>query len=861
MKSSKRIRKEFIRFFENNGHRFVPSSPVIPINDGTLLFTNAGMNQFKDIFLGKTKPNYKRAVNYQKCIRAGGKHNDLKEVGKDSYHHTFFEMLGNWSFGDYYKKEAILWAWELLTSVWNLPKDRLFATVHTKDSQAYEIWEKFTDINKNHIEYHPDKYNFWEMGEIGPCGGCSEIHYDRGKEFCSETNKHKCCVNGTCGRYIEIWNLVFIEYNRNSDGKLQPLKQKFVDTGAGFERICQILQEVDSNYKTDIFIPIIDKIEQLTDTKYSENELPFNVIADHIRALCFSIADGGYPASEGRGYVIRRILRRAARFGKNLYQKEPFIYKLTDVVIDQMSEYYSYLKNKKELIKQIIFQEEDRFNLTLERGLEKFDEIVKRGENFISGKDIFLLYDTFGFPVELTQSMAAEKGLACDMKSFGNEMKKQKQMAQKTTKFSLKQTDYNWNNLQKTEETIFVGYDEYSKKSNIVKYHIDGDNIILVLDKTPFYAESGGQIADGGVAKNMSGKIFINDVQKDGDIFLHFGKLNGSFDFTKTVKCQIDEKKRELIKKNHTATHILHKVLVSVFGEYVMQKGSLVTDDKLRFDYSLNKPPTKKQLNIVEKKVNDIIRKNLTVSTKLLNIDDAKKSGAVALFGEKYKESVRVVFIGDFSKEFCGGTHVNSTGEIGLFKITKEGSIASGIRRIEAVCGSFAQEYYRKIEKKIEMISQILSVPEEDIEKRIKFLLTENREFSKKIKSFEASSISDLIKKSVKKSSKTIKGVKLVISRVDYVKNIKEAGDILKSHLDSGIGVIFSVKENKVSVLVFVTKDINLKADILVNKIATIFGGRGGGNSSLAVAGGKNINKIDDVISSVPNIVEKLLNC
>ena len=700
--NSNEIRKQYIEFFKKKDHKVVPSAPVIPIDDPTLLFINAGMNQFKDIFLGKRKPKFNRVVNSQKCIRAGGKHNDLDEVGRDGYHHTFFEMLGNWSFGDYYKKEAIEWAWELLTDVWKLPKNKLYATVHTSDKEAYELWENQTDIDKSHIEYHDDKDNFWEMGSTGPCGPCSEIHIDRGEEFCNlkDDENHECKVNGDCHRYIELWNLVFIQFFRDEAGNLKPLENKYVDTGAGFERICQVLQNKSSNYDTDVFQPIIGEIENISRIKYHADKrgTSHRVIADHIRALTFAISDGGMPSNEGRGYVLRRILRRAVRHGHLLNMKESFLYNLVDVVVNLMGDHFSELKDKQTHVKMIIKAEEERFNETLENGLKKFKEIITKTKNEISGSDVFTLYDTFGFPLDLTKIMAEEKGLTVDEDGFKVEMEKQRQRARDAAKFDLKTDEIDWTELSDLKPTEFVGYTKNTSTCKILKYNLEKNKVKIVLDKTPFYAESGGQIADSGKIFNDDCEIIISDVQKDADQFIHFGKLQKGEISNKEFTAEIDIERRMDIARNHTVTHILHKALKSVLGDHIQQKGSYLHPDHLRFDFTNFKQVGKHELDIIERAVNEKIRECLPIKTEIMNIEDAKKEGAVALFGEKYGETVRVVSIGDYSKELCGGTHLKYTGEIGLFKITSESSIAAGIRRIEGITGVKAEKYVKILE-------------------------------------------------------------------------------------------------------------------------------------------------------------------
>ncbi|MBP9006963.1 MAG: alanine--tRNA ligase, partial [Candidatus Syntrophosphaera sp.] len=692
MWTSKEIRQTFIDFFRERGHTFIPSSPVIPWDDPTLLFANAGMNQFKNIFLGLKEPEVKRAVNSQKCIRAGGKHNDLEAVGKDGYHHTFFEMLGNWSFGDYYKKEAIEWAWELLTNVFHLPKDKLFATVHNTDEESYNLWKNNTDIDSSHISYFGDKDNFWEMGETGPCGPCTEIHYDRGIEHCMKKNVpgHKCELNGDCNRFIELWNLVFIQYNREEDGSLSPLKSRYVDTGAGFERLVQILQNTYSNYETDLFMPIINKIVQMSGVPYNpETGMSHRVIADHIRCLCFALADGGFPSNEGRGYVLRRILRRAARHGRLLGFSEPFMFHLVDSVVEIMSEPFAELKGKEAYIKMVIKAEEERFNSTLDKGLERFDQICANStEKIIPGKDAFQLYDTYGFPLDLTINLAEERGFKVDTAGFEEEMKKQRERARKSSKFIYKWEDMDWIELMPSTPTDFVGYDNFSIEAHIQRYRIDDEgNLHIQLDKTPFYAESGGQVADTGRIYNDDFEMQVMDVKRIDDKFIHIGHLIKGAISSPLVKAEIDLPRRKDIARNHTATHLLHKALRMVLGEYVQQKGSFVGPDYLRFDFTQLQALTQDEINKVEDIVNEIVKENRPVHIEIKDIDEARSEGAMALFGEKYGQKVRVISVEDFSKELCGGTHISATGEIGLFKIISESSSSAGIRRIEAVTG------------------------------------------------------------------------------------------------------------------------------------------------------------------------------
>jgi alanyl-tRNA synthetase len=864
MLTSREIRQQFIDFFVSKKHEAVPSSPVVPQDDPTLLFTNAGMNQFKNIFVGEVEPTYTRAVDSQKCIRAGGKHNDLDEVGRDGYHHTFFEMLGNWSFGDYYKKEAITWAWELITGVWKLPKDKIYATVHDTDQEAFEIWKTMTDINPEHISYHGDKDNFWEMGDTGPCGPCSEIHFDRGPDHCGiePYPGHECKVNGDCHRYIELWNLVFMQYFRAKDGTLTPLKKKHVDTGAGLERICQVLQGKNSNYATDLFSPILDHISNLTGVPYSEGEdgVPHRVIADHIRALSFSIADGGIPSNEGRGYVIRRILRRAARMGRVLNLKEPFLYKLVDTVIEIMGHHYTGLKQQKDYVKMIIKGEEERFNLTLDKGLTRFEEMIGNAENnTFRGSDAFMLYDTFGFPFDLTSILAEEKGLKVDEKQFNALMEEQKERARSASSFKLDIEESDWVVIAKETATEFVGYAQNITQSHIRKYKLNDDNdIVFVLDKTPLYAESGGQVADKGTVTGDSLLISVQDVKKSGDLFIHYGKLEKGIPTEERVTVTVDLENRNKIAANHTATHLLHAALKKVLGEHVQQKGSLVTNENLRFDFTHFKGMTRKELTEVEVMVNAEIRKGTPVNTEVMAQDTAKNSGATALFGEKYGDKVRVVSIDTFSKELCGGTHVHRISNIGIFKIISESSSSAGIRRIEAITGHAVIDYYNHFVEVTEKSAELLKARPEQVIEKIEGLLNEYQELKNELKSLKSqaagSEINDIINMTV-----LIQGVKVAAGKVaiDNPDELRNAGDILKQKLGSGIGILFAIINEKVSILTIVSDDLKSKypAGKIVGKLAEFVGGKGGGRPDMAMAGGKDVENIDLALKQVEDII------
>ena len=857
MISGRDIRQQFVDFFVQKGHTFVSSSPVIPTDDPTLLFTNAGMNQFKNIFLSLKQPEFPRVVNSQKCIRAGGKHNDLEEVGKDGYHHTFFEMLGNWSFGDYYKKEAVVWAWELLTEVWRLPKDKLYATVHNDDQEAYEIWKRETDIDPARISYHGDKDNFWEMGETGPCGPCSEIHIDRGEDFCDKKHQdgHICQVNGNCGRYIELWNLVFIQYNRDENGKLNPLSCKYVDTGAGLDRICQVLQNQNSNYHTDLFLPIMDRIAEITGKPYAQDDgTSHRVIADHVRCLSFALADGGFPSNEGRGYVLRRILRRAARHGRLLNMHEPFLYKLVDAVIEIMGHHYHELTEKHQYIKSVIRAEEERFNQTLDTGLEKFHEIAsKLSDKTISGQDAFMLYDTYGFPLDLTTIMAEEKGLKVDTQGFEQEMEKQKQRAREAGNFKHNIQTTDWTDLSDQQDTEFVGYEHNSVKAHILRYSLDDDNnIIFQLDKTPFVAEAGGQVADTGKVFTDELSIIVTEVRKLNDRIVHFGKLERGVIDGSEVTAQIDLEQRQRTARNHTATHLLHKALRTVLGEHVQQKGSLVAPDYLRFDFAHFEALNSEQNLAVEQIVNQQIRANLPVATNITSIEDARSQGAMALFGEKYGEQVRVVSVEGFSKELCGGTHVHSTGDIGFFKISSESSSAAGIRRIEAITGDAAEDWVSDLQNKLVLISAKLNTPEKKLFERLELLLKRQSELEQALEEYKQNSAREQSKTLAAKAiSKD--GYSILVTKVeaDSADGLRKLGDELRESLPKTVSVLFAEIDGKVSINVTVSKDLadRFHAGKLAGQIAAFVGGRGGGKPDSAMAGGKDVDKIDFAVS------------
>jgi alanyl-tRNA synthetase len=863
--NSKEIRSQFIEFFKARAHSFVHSSPVVPQNDATLLFANAGMNQFKSIFLGNKEAEVLRAVNSQKCIRAGGKHNDLEEVGKDGYHHTFFEMLGNWSFGDYYKRDAITWAWELLTETWKLDKTLLHATVHDSDHEAMQLWQQLTDIKPEHITYHGDKDNFWEMGDTGPCGPCSEIHIDRGPAHCEKqgVEGHICAVNGDCSRYIELWNLVFIQYNREEDRSLSPLKNRFVDTGAGLERIAQVLQDKDSNYETDLFMPIIERIAELSKVPYTqESGMSHRVIADHIRCLCFALADGGFPSNEGRGYVLRRILRRAARHGRILGFAEPFLFSLVDTVVSIMGHHFSELAGKEAYIKMVIKAEEDRFNKTLDTGLTKFDEICARLDgNLIGGKDAFMLYDTYGFPLDLTMMLAEEKGFKIDHRGFEDEMEAQRMRARKASKFGGSGVDQDWIEFRPALPTLFTGYDKHQDSAYIQRYSISDDQVVaLQLSQTPFYAESGGQVADTGRIYNDECELIVHDVKKIDDAYIHYATLNSGTVSSQMLTAEIDSSRRGDIARNHTATHLLHKALRSVLGDHVQQKGSLVHADYMRFDFTHFQALSRSQWDTVESIVNKAIRDNMQVTTAIQSIDEAKAAGATALFGEKYSDEVRVISIDKFSKELCGGTHASATGDLGIFKISSEGSTAAGIRRIEAVTGRAALAYVAELQSSLAAAAELLSCPVNMVQQKLEAQKQHISDLEHRVKQLLAerslAMIGDMLTTAI-----DYQDFKLFIQELPEGSDLKAFSDSLREKLSDEIAVIFCKKSGKLAILVVVGKVLlpKFNAGKLVSAIASLLGGKGGGRPDSAQAGCDDPGDLAQLILRVPEIIKSQL--
>ena len=870
MISAKQVRAEFLEFFKEKGHTIVPSASLIPENDPTLIFTNAGMNQFKDVFLGVGTRSYKRAADSQKCIRVSGKHNDLEEVGRDTYHHTFFEMLGNWSFGDYYKSQAITWAWELLTERWKLPKDKLYATVYQTDQEAEGLWRELTDINPDHIMRFGDKDNFWEMGDTGPCGPCSEIHIDLGPERCDKAHipGHVCRVNAGCARYIELWNLVFIQYNRKSDGTLDELPAKHVDTGMGFERIVSVLQNVPSNYDIDLFRQIIKGIEAVTNQSYakSDNQVAFRVIADHIRSLTFAIADGALPSNEGRGYVLRRILRRAARFGRILGMEEPYLYRVVPHLVEAMGEAYPELKAKQNHCEMVIKAEEEGFNRTLDKGIELFEEIAarlnKEGLGTVTGVDAFKLYDTYGFPLDLTQLMAEEKGLTVDIDGFNREMDRQRTKARESGKFVMSEDLTKWETVEEAPHSQFRGYESLSGEAKLCLIGEDENHWHLVFNETPFYGESGGQIGDTGTVEAGETVFQVENTLKQNDRIIHLINKAGSFPRVGRYTLKVDQGRRRDTACNHSATHLLQAALRKVLGGHVNQSGSLVTPERLRFDFTHFEKVPEDKLREIEDLVNQVIAAGIPVCAVEKSYQEAIDSGVTALFGEKYGDRVRVVTVDGVSSELCGGTHVANTAQIRLFRIVSESSVATGIRRIEAVTGSEALKLYNLEREVLNEICHSLKTDFSQATIKVNSLIEENLKYQKELSKLNHDQASEQVK-DLFDNIKTVNGAKYVVARLDglSMELLREAVDKLRDRMGSGVAALGTVNEGKVAFVVGVTKDLTSKvqAGSLIKAIAAETGGSGGGRPDLAQAGGKEASKVDQALQVGEKMILELL--
>ena len=838
--TSRQIRQAYLTFFEERGHRVVPSAPVVPHGDPTLLFTNAGMNQFKDVFLGIGKRDFTRAVDTQKCIRVSGKHNDLEEVGYDTYHHTFFEMLGNWSFGDYFKKEAIAWSWEFLTSALKLPKERLHATVYRTDDEAYEIWKAY--LPETHIHRFDEKDNFWEMGDTGPCGPCTEIHFDRTPDLSGGP-----LVNAGVPEVIEIWNNVFIQYNRTATGELENLPSTHVDTGMGFERLCAVMQQKDSNYDTDVFQPIIAFTEDLCGRSYRpELENPdgvaMRVIADHIRTLSFAIADGAHPGNEGRGYVLRRILRRAARYARNLGLTEPVLWKHVGILCETMGDVFPELVERRDIIERIIRAEEESFLATLDRGLQRFDAL-DTPNGVVRGADAFELYDTFGFPLDLTQLIARERGLQVDEEGYTALLQQQRERSRAARKSHAQEA------LTSTIDhaSEFVGYTSTQVTSDVL--YVDGTSVVLA--QTPFYVEMGGQMGDTGVITVGGQSVRVEEVRKVGDAIIHICEQPLDIAPGDSVLAVVDRERRRDIEREHSVTHILHESLRRVLGTHVQQSGSLVNPEYLRFDFAHFERMRPDELQAVEDMVNEKIFASIDVVTEELPISKARTvPGVKMFFGDKYGDSVRVVFIDEtFSVEFCGGTHVRNTSEIGMFKILSESSVASGVRRIEAIAGrSFPQWIHNRELQRLATADEIAKHLE-----RIKQL-------ERELASLKTGELKSLIPNIINAAT-TVGDIKVAVGTVDVADSdqLKELGDALRSGLAMhGIGLLAAVVDEKVQLVCVVTDDLTQthSAGKLVGAVAKLLGGGGGGKAHLATAGGREVAKLNDVLAQFPTMIQ-----
>ena len=869
MKTSAEIRQTFLDFFKSKGHTIVPSAPLVPGNDPTLLFTNSGMVQFKNVFLGSEKLPYVRAADVQRCLRAGGKHNDLDSVGYTARHHTFFEMLGNWSFGDYFKRDAIIWAWELLTGVFGLPKNRLLVTVYHTDDEAYDLWHKEIGLPKDRIIRIGDNKgapfasdNFWQMADTGPCGPCTEIFYDHGSEI---PGGPPGSPDEDGDRFIEIWNLVFMQFDRAVDGTLSPLPAPCVDTGMGLERLAAVLQHVHSNYEIDLFQHLIKVAAQLTKTADLENK-SLRVIADHIRACSFLIVDGVLPSNEGRGYVLRRIIRRALRHGYMLDVREPFFFKMVAPLVEEMGAAYPELFAKRGLVEKALLAEEERFGETLENGMKVFDEVASKTKKEIAGADAFRLYDTYGFPVDLTADIARERGLSVDMAGFEKAMNEQRDRARAASQFETKGS-LSADLVQKLKPTEFLGYEGLSadglKVIAIVRGGRDVDQLgdvedaMVILDRTPFYAESGGQVGDTGKLVSKSGTFDVSDTMKLAGAFHgHIGRLTGgTLRVGDSVCGDVNAARRQSTVLNHSATHLLHAALRKVLGDHVTQKGSLVAPDRLRFDFSHFKPVSHDELSTVEDLVNTEVRRNSEAEIRNMAYNDAIDFGAMALFGEKYGDEVRVLRMGDFSTELCGGTHVARTGDIGLFKIVSESGVASGVRRIEALTGEGALAYVKEEERRLDAVAHLLSTNAADVVDKLKQVFDRQKKLEHELESLKAKAASAATA-DLASMAKDVNGVKVVAARLDGAdaKTLRDSVDQFKQKLGDCVVLLAGGADGKISLVAGVNGAAlgKIKAGDLVSDVAKKIGGKGGGRADMAQGGGEDSPALVTALEAVP---------
>ena len=866
-RSTAQIRRAFLDFFVKKQHQEVPTSSLVPHDDPTLLFTNAGMNQFKDVFLGSEQRSYSRATSSQRCVRAGGKHNDLENVGYTARHHTFFEMLGNFSFGDYFKQDAIHYAWEFLTKELGLNKDKLLVTVYHDDDEAFDIWETQIGLPKDRIIRIATSDNFWSMGDTGPCGPCSEIFYDHGEHIWGGPPGS---AQEDGDRFIEIWNLVFMQYNRQANGDMQPLPKPSIDTGMGLERISAILQNVHSNYEIDLFQALINSAASIVGTSELTDK-SLRVIADHIRSCAFLICDGVIPSNEGRGYVLRRIIRRAVRHGNKIGAKDVFFYKLVNELVNQMADAFPELAQQQIMIEKVLKAEEEQFLSTLERGMGILTEsLAKLTGTVVPGELVFKLYDTYGFPADLTNDVAREQNFTIDEDGFTKAMQAQKAKAQSASKFSA---DYN-NIITLEHETNFTGYSQLSQTSIVKELIVDqasvqqasAGNVLVVVESTPFYAQAGGQIGDTGTLIFGEQRVLISDTQKIGQAFVHkvtLGDNSGVLKVGDTVTLEVDNNNREAIKLNHSATHLLHAALRNILGEHVTQKGSLVDAEKLRFDFSHFEGITPAVVVEIENTVNQQIRANHALTTTLMDLEDAKQAGAMALFGEKYDDEVRVVQMGDFSTELCGGTHVARTGDIGLFKIVSEGGISSGVRRIEAITGQVALDYINKEANCLFDIANLIKSDKASVVKKTQQLVAQMKQNEKELGQLQHQ-LAGQQSKDLIKNTLVVNGITLLVKKLSNAdpKALRGMIDDLKVQLKSGVIVLGLEAEGKVNIIVGVTGDLTKKvhAGNLVSYLASQVGGKGGGRPDMAQAGGTDTKALDTTLASVEHWLSENIN-
>jgi alanyl-tRNA synthetase len=864
--TSSEIRASFLEFFRKNGHAVLPSSSLVPANDPTLLFTNAGMVQFKDLFLGKEVRDFSRAATSQRCVRAGGKHNDLENVGYTARHHTFFEMLGNFSFGDYFKREAIHYAWNFITGTLGIPKDRLWVTVYQEDDEAERLWVEEIGVDPKRCTRMGEKSNFWAMGDTGPCGPCSEIFYDHGADI---PGGPPGSPDEDGDRYVEIWNLVFMQYERSADGLLTPLPKPSVDTGMGLERVAAVMQGVHSNYDIDMFKSLIKSAAEVTGTDDLESA-SLRVIADHIRACTFLIVDGVVPSNEGRGYVLRRIIRRAIRHGYKLGQTQPFFHKLVSSLVREMGGYFTELVAGETRATQVLAQEETRFAETLATGMALLDaETAKLSSSVIPGQTVFRLYDTYGFPADLTADIARERGLSIDQAGFDAAMEAQRGRARAASKFGVENRD----SIKLQGKTDFHGYDRLGDGATATALIFDGAMVEalragqeghVVLDHTPFYAESGGQVGDSGSIVGSKGRFAVRDTQKLGASFSHIGVLeSGEIRVGDVIDAQVDQPRRRAIALNHSATHLLHAALRKVLGKHVEQKGSLVAADRLRFDFSHNQAVTSQELHQVEELVNSEIRANAPAETRVMSLDDAVASGAMSLFGEKYDSDVRVLSIGDFSMELCGGTHVQRAGDIGLFKITNESGVAAGVRRVEAVTGAAAYGWIVRTDQVLRDVASLVRGSREDVDEKVRELIDRSKKLEKEVqllKSKLASSHSG----DLSAQAKNVGGVKVLAAQIDGAdaRSLRDAVDQLKGKLGSSVIVLACVQDGKVVLVAGVSEDLlpRVKAGDIAGEVAAKVGGRGGGRADFAQAGGTQPENLPAALAEVESLVRNRLS-